>query len=212
MNRKKTAIVILLAMVTIVNIQFADAGSIYGNRSSSISSATADDTANEVGDILTILISEVSEIESKLKSKLESSSSRSAAWDGKVGIDHSMLPISPDLPTFKVADGTSSDRKRNGKVEYKNESEITDRVSVIVEDVHPNGNLVIIGKIQRKVAGDMQTIDVSGIVRPSDIKYDNTIKSEQIANFYMVIKNDGPSETYSKVGWLGQILDFIWPF
>ena len=85
-------------------------------------------------------------------------------------------------------------------------------MSVIVEDVHPNGNLVVIGKIQRSVGGDKQIINISGIVRPSDIKYDNTIKSEQVANFYLVIANDGVSETYSKVGWIGKILDFIWPF
>ena len=211
MNRKKTAI-ILFVLAVVINIQFAAAGSIFAKRGSNSKSLIGDDTAKKVGDILTILISEVTEIENKLDRKLEKSTSRSASFDGKLGVEHSMIPINLDLPSFNVSDGTSSSNKLDGKSEFKDEREVTDRVSVIVEDVHPNGNLVVIGKIQRKVAGDKQTINLSGVVRPSDIKFDNTVKSEQVANFYMVIENDGVSEKYSKAGWLGQILDFIWPF
>jgi len=211
MNRKKAAI-ILFVLAVVINVQFAAAGSIFAKRGSNSKSLIGDDTAKKVGDILTILISEVTEIENKLDRKLEKSTSRSASFDGKLGVEHSMIPINLDLPSFNVSDGTSSSNKLDGKSEFKDEREVTDRVSVIVEDVHSNGNLVVIGKIQRKVAGDKQTINLSGIVRPSDIKFDNTVKSERVANFYMVIENDGVSKTYSKVGWLGQILDFIWPF
>lgn len=211
MNRKKTAIM-LFVLAVVINIQFAAAGSIFAKRGSNSKPLIGDDTAKKVGDILTILISEVTEIENKLDRKLEKSTSRSASFDGKLGIDHKLIPNNINLPSFNVSDGTSSSNKLDGKSEFKDEREVTDRVSVIVEDVHPNGNLVVIGKIQRKVAGDKQTINLSGIVRPSDIGFDNTVKSERVANFYMVIDNDGVSETYSKAGWLGQILDFIWPF
>ncbi len=211
MNRQKLTI-ILFALTVIVNIQFAAAGSIYGKKSRNTKSLYVDDKASKVGDILTILISEVTEIENKLKRKLEKTTSRKSAWDGKLGLDHSLIPINTDLPTFNISDGTSTSNKLDGKSEFKDEREITDKISVIVEDVHPNGNLIVIGIIQRKVAGDKQTIKVSGIVRPSDITYQNTIKSEQIANFFMVIDNAGVSDTYSKVGWIGKILDFIWPF
>lgn len=212
MNRKKTAMLTLLVFTLVINVQFAGAGSIFAKKSSNMKGMYDDDTARKVGDILTILISENTEIENKLKRKLEKSTSRSAAWDGKLGIDHSLIPINTDLPSFNISDGTKSDNKLDGKSEFKDEREVSDKVSVIVEDVHPNGNLVVIGKIQRSISGDKQIINVSGIVRPSDIKFDNTIKSEQVANFNLVIENDGVSETYSKVGWLGQILDFIWPF
>ncbi|MCK5473495.1 MAG: flagellar basal body L-ring protein FlgH, partial [Planctomycetes bacterium] len=67
-------------------------------------------------------------------------------------------------------------------------------------------------KRQRDIAGDVQTIQVSGIVRRSDITFNNTVSSEQVANFHLVISNEGVSETYNKVGWLGQIFDTVWPF
>lgn len=212
MNRKKTGILMLLVLAAVVNVQFAGAGSIFLKIDGNSKGFYDDDTAKKVGDILTIIINENTEIESKIKRKLEKSTSHSAAWDGKLGIDHSLIPISLNLPSFGISDGTSSKKKLDGKSETKDEREINDKVSVIVEDVHPNGNLVVIGKIQRSVGGDKQIINVSGIVRPSDITFNNTIKSEQVANFYLVIANEGVSDTYSKVGWIGQILDFIWPF
>lgn len=211
MNWKKTTIT-LIALFVIVNTQFAAAGSHYARKSRNRKSLYVDDTASKVGDILTILISEQTEIETKLNRKLDKSTSRESGWDGKLGIDHSAIPFNTDLPSFNVASGTGSSNKNNGKSEYKDEREVTDRISVIVEDVHPNGNLVVIGIVQRKVGGDKQTIKVSGMVRPSDITYKNTIKSEQIANFFMEIDSKGISDTYTKVGWIGQILDFIWPF
>lgn len=211
MNWKKYAI-ILFVLAASLNIQQAAAGSLYAKRSKSLNSPYVDDTARKVGDILTILISEVTEIENKLKRKLEKSTTRDAAWDGKLGIDHSLIPINLDLPSLNISDGATSNKTLDGKSEFKDEREITDKITVIIEDVQSNGNLIVIGKIQRSVAGDKQTINVSGIVRPSDITYANTIKSGQIANFHMVIDNEGVSETYSKVGWVGKILDFIWPF
>ena len=51
-----------------------------------------------------------------------------------------------------------------------------------------------------------------GIVRPADILYDNTIKSEQVANFNLFAISDGVSENYNNPGWLGKILDKLWPF
>ena len=53
---------------------------------------------------------------------------------------------------------------------------------------------------------------ISGIVGPSDIEFDNTVKSEQVADFHLLTKNDGVAAPYTKPGWLGAIFDLIWPF
>jgi len=64
----------------------------------------------------------------------------------------------------------------------------------------------------RNISGDIQRIEVSGIVRPSDIEFDNSVKSEQIANFRVVTKNSGVAEPYNRQGWLGRLFDILWPF
>jgi len=42
--------------------------------------------------------------------------------------------------------------------------------------------------------------------------FDNTIKSEQVANFSIVSRNKGVAAPYTKPNWLGKIFDVIWPF
>jgi flagellar L-ring protein precursor FlgH len=83
---------------------------------------------------------------------------------------------------------------------------------VVVVDILPNGNLVVIGTRDRNIAGDVQKIEVTGIVRPSDISFDNTVKSAQVANFQIVTKNGGVAAPYTRTGWLGRAFDILWPW
>ena len=96
----------------------------------------------------------------------------------------------------------ATNNELSGKADYKDQRSFVDRVSVVVVDILPNGNLVVTGTRDRNIAGDIQTIEISGIVRPSDIAFDNTVKSEQVANFRIVTKNGGVSaRTPGRVGW-----------
>lgn len=182
-------------------------GSIWAKRSDNSKAYYADDKANQIGDVLTIIISENHKVDSKIKSTYSKTTSRALTLDGdKVNVEH----IIPSIPSIGIT--SSSSKTLDGKGDYKDERSITDRITVVVEDIHPNGNLVVIGTRSRDMSGDKQTIEVSGIVRPSDILFDNTIKSEQVANFTLITINDGPSQDYNRPGWLGQIFDFLWPF
>ena len=183
------------------------AGSIWAKRSKVSKAFYADDKANQIGDVLTIVISEEHKVDTKIKSAYEKTSSRSLVLNGDdVNWEH----IIPSIPSMGVT--SSSSKTLDGKGDYKDERSIDDRITVIVEDIHPNGNLVVIGSRSRDVVGDKQIIQVSGIVRPSDITFDNTVRSEQIANFNLVTISSGPSGSYATPGWLGKIFDFFWPF
>lgn len=168
----------------------------------------ADDVAREIGDILTITISEDSTVDAEIERTLEKKTKRSATFDGKVGIDH----IIADMPAFRFGTGTEYTNNLDGKAEYEDKRTFTDSITVVVVDIMPNGNLVVSGTRDRKIAGDIQIIEVSGIVRPSDISFDNTIESKRVANFNIVTKSKGISEPYVSPNWLGRIFDIIWPF
>jgi flagellar L-ring protein precursor FlgH len=114
------------------------------------------------------------------------------------------------MPGFTMSAESTNELK--SKADFKDERKYVDSVTVVVVDILPNRNLVIMGTRQRNIAGDIQTIEVSGIVRPSDIEFDNTVKSEQIADFRIVTKNTGIAAPYTKPGWLGRIFDILWPF
>ena len=184
-----------------------EAGSIWAKRGQTSKPLYADDKATEIGDILTIIINEDHKVDNKVKRDLNRTSDRALSMSGD---DLSVAHVMPTVSKVNV--DLASEKSLSGKSDYKDERTIEDRITVVVEDVHPNGNLLVIGTRTREVNGDKQIIQVSGIVRPRDIKFDNTIRSEQIANFQMVALSEGVTKDFTKPGWLGKFLDAIWPF
>jgi flagellar L-ring protein FlgH len=192
-------------------VEVAWGGSIWAKRNKDSRSLYTDDVARQIGDVLTIKVSEGSKIDNKAKRDLQKGTTQSSDFDGKLGIT---LPGSSkglaNMPGFTM-DATSKNNL-NSKADFKDERTFVDSVTVVVMDILPNRNLVVMGSRDRNLAGDIQTIEVSGIVRPSDIQFDNTIKSEQVANFKILMKTKGISASYQKPGWLGQIFNALWPF
>jgi len=182
------------------------ADSIWARRNKDMRELYTDDVARNIGDVLTIKISENSKVDNKAKRDLKKEVDKSTTFNGKLGIDH----ILPSIPGFTMAAESTNELK--SKADFKDERKYVDSVTVVVVDILPNRNLVVMGTRHRNIAGDIQTIEVSGIVRPSDIEFDNTIKSEQIADFRVVTRNTGIAAPYTKPGWLGRIFDIIWPF
>jgi len=163
----------------------------------------ADDVARQIGDVLTINISENSTVDNKAKRDLKKETDRSTTFNGELG-------NLADIGEYGMS--ASSGNELTSKADYKDERKFVDNITVVVVDILPNNNLVVMGNRQRNIAGDTQTIEISGIVRPSDIAFDNTVQSEQVADFHLVTKNGGISSPYTRPGWLGRIFDIIWPF
>ncbi len=203
---KKTISAIMLLAIA----GSAVAGSIWAKRDLNARGIYTDDVARQTGDILTIIISEDSKVYNKSTRDLKKTSDRSATFDGELGIGTPNHNLLPRIPGFTM--DQQSSQQTNGQADFKDQRSIADRITVVVQDVLPNGNLVVIGSRSREVVGDTQIIQVSGIVRPSDITFDNTVKSEQVADFQIVAKTKGISEPYRNPGWFGGFLDMIWPF
>ena len=203
MNNKKTVSVLSLAVFVITSTACVQADSIWAKRDKNMKAIYADDVARQIGDVLTIKISEDSKVDNKAKRDMQKETDRSSSFNGKLG-------NLADLGDFGMAAESSNDLK--SKADYKDERKFEDSITVVVVDILPNRNLIVMGTRNRDIGGDTQTIEVSGIVRPSDVAFDNTVKSEQVADFRIVSKNGGVSAPFTKPGWLGRIFDIIWPF
>lgn len=198
---------VLAGLISVIALSGSlHAGSIWARRDLSAQGLYADDVARRIGDVLTIRIIEESTANNKANRDLQKETARSSQFDGELNIDD----ILPRMPGFTMS--ARSNNVLKGKADFKDERSFLDRVSVVVHDVLPNGNLVVLGTRDRNIAGDIQTIEVSGIVRPSDIAFDNTVPSAQVANFRIVTRNSGISAPYTRPGWLGRVFDVVWPW
>jgi len=203
---KKPARILLAVAFVLLACDCTHAGSLWAKRDKNVKRLYVDDVARGIGDTLTIKIIETSKVDNKGKRDLKKETSRSSDFNGELNIED----ILEKIPGFTMDAQSSNELK--SKADFKDERSFEDRVSVVVIDVLPNGNLVVAGTRDRRIAGDVQTIEVSGLVRPSDIAFDNTIRSEQVANFRIFTKNTGVSAAFTQPGWLGRILDVLWPW
>ena len=202
MNNKNLLTIVLTASI-LLSTACSQADSIWAKRDKNMKALYADDVARQIGDVLTITITENSTVDNKAKRDLKKETDRSTDFNGELG-------NFVDLGDFGM--NAESDNELKSKADYKDERKFNDNITVVVVDILPNRNLVVLGTRNRDISGDIQTIEVSGIVRPSDISFDNKVKSEQVADFRIVSKNSGVSAPYTKPGWFGSILDIIWPF
>jgi flagellar L-ring protein precursor FlgH len=202
MNNRTISLLFLVIFI-VVPTATSQAGSIWAKRDKNMEDLYADDVARNIGDILTIMITEASKVDNKAKRDLKKDTSRSITFNGELG-------NFADLGEFGMS--AESDNELKGKADFKDERKFIDRITVVVVDVLPNDNLVVMGTRKRNIAGDLQTIEISGIVRPSDIAFDNVVKSEQVADFHIVTRNSGVAAPFNRPGWLGGIFDIIWPF
>ena len=202
MNNK---ILLMIALTTsvLLSTNCSQAGSIWAKRNQNMKAVYADDVARQIGDVLTIKITENSTVDNKAKRDMKKGTDRSTIFNGDIG-------GFVDLGEFGMS--AQSDNELKSKADYKDERKFADSITVVVMDILPNRNLVVLGIRNRNISGDIQTIEVSGVVRPSDIAFDNSVKSERIADFRIVSRNEGVSAPYTKPGWLGSILDIVWPF
>jgi len=190
----------------------ARAGSVWAKGRSRTRRLYSDDIARNVGDSLTIVIEENSKIENETTRTMDKSSDRTHKASGTVDLGNMVNWLQGriwNLPNVDVS--SSASNKFDGKAEFDDEKKITDKITVTVEDVLPNGNLVVLGKRERGIAGDKQTVQVSGIVRPSDIGFVNEVSSKKVADFKMIYRGRGQENDFTKPGWLARILNWLSP-
>jgi flagellar L-ring protein precursor FlgH len=139
-----------------------------------------DSRAHQVGDIITVIVSEASKAESKGKTET------TRTVENTSGINN-LLNLEGLLTNRGVAPGaaslldTESEREFIGDASTDREDTLTANIAAVVTQVLPNGYLVIRGKRQVIVNYEMQEMTLQGIIRPADVSATNTIASEKIA-------------------------------
>ncbi|MGB2689211.1 MAG: flagellar basal body L-ring protein FlgH, partial [Desulfobacterales bacterium] len=85
-------------------------------------------------------------------------------------------------------------------------------ITAVVRKVLFNGNLYISGQREIRVNHETQYITLSGVVRPNDITSSNEVSSTYVADARIAYSGNGPVSDKQRVGWLGRVLNYVWPF
>ncbi len=170
--------------------------------------------ARRVGDIVTVRI--VEDPEAKLNANTDTS--RSSNIEANVlflGYMQWLAEKNPRLaqnpgedPLIKASLASSF----KGKGSSNRDGHVKAYVSAEVIKVLPNGNLYVNGKREIKVNNEIQYITLSGIIRPRDINTFNEVSSAFVADLKLNYSGIGPLADKQNPGWLGRIVDYVWPF
>lgn len=187
----------------------ATTGSLW---SSGPKSLFGDRRARVRGDILTVVV----EIDDRAKIKNETKRDRKGSDEigvtsayGLTTIADTILPGGQTLDPAVSAEGTSSSE---GSGEVDRNEKITLRLAATVEEVLPNGHLVVRGSQEVRVNFELRELQVSGIIRPEDISRRNEITYEKIADARIVYGGRGQITDLQQPRYGQQIVDLISPF
>jgi flagellar L-ring protein precursor FlgH len=112
-------------------------------------------------------------------------------------------------PTDLNASGAQS---FTGKGDAAQSNALTGEIAVVVVGVRPNGVLEVKGdKLFRLNRGD-ERIELTGLVRPSDIGADNRVFSPRLADARISYVGKGEIARASQQGWLQRFFARISPF
>ena len=207
---KKTSLAIACALVC--TLARADdpvvrPGSIYSPNAGPIT-LVGNKTARRRGDLVTVVISESQNLKNEEKTDLSTASSLKqelADFDIKANL------LNP-LPSL---DGSSED-KFAGTANYEKKGNFTARLTAIVSDALPNGSLVLQGRREIRIDGEIKVLEFSGVVRRYDIAANNTIQSELVADAHVSYSGSGPLSNATRrrgLGkWIHDALVWLWPF
>jgi len=184
---KQRALVLALLMATIVH-------------GAQIFNLYSDQRAMQVGDILTVMIVE--------NAKAGSNSSTSTGSKTGFGIDNVSGSGSLDfIPSFGGSGSMGSDYEGGG--DTRREQSLVATLSVRIDQVYENGNLLISGNKTVEINDEQEIIRLSGMVRPLDIEADNTIYSFNIANAEITYSGDGEVDDARRAGPFARFFNWL---
>lgn len=157
-----------------------------------------DRTAKHMGDILTVVINE----------------NTAASWaattaTGKTDSTSIQQPNIPILGGLFKALGIGATSTTSGTGTTTQAGSLVAKMTVVVQKVMPNGNLVIKGTRFVKVNKETQLVTLTGVVRLDDVKPDNTVLSEKIAEAQISSDGKGQIADRQRQGILTRLLSWL---
>lgn len=161
----------------------------------------SDSRAFRPGDVLTVVLQETTQAKKSADTKFGKQSS---------------IAIEPAIVGGSTIDSDvsiSGQREFEGNATSTQQNALQGAITVIVQEVLPNGLLRVHGEKSLYLNQGEEFIRVAGYVRSQDIDSDNRVSSQRIANARIAYSGRGPLSDANSAGWLTRFFTSPWmPF
>jgi flagellar L-ring protein FlgH len=170
-----------------------------------------DQRAKQVGDVLTVVISVQNEqaqlADETRRTRDNTKETLSVPNFFNIPLPHGLAGANQQ-PALDAESGSDF----HGKGSVDRSETINLRLAAVVVQVLPNGNLAVAGRQEIRVNNDLREVKVAGVIRPEDIRSDNTISSDKIAEARISYGGRGTITDVQQPRYGQQIFDVIFPF
>jgi len=172
-----------------------------------------DNKARRINDVVTIQIAEISNASQQVSTKTSRDTNILAGIVKFLG-----APLSFGLNNFWGRDKafapeieSSAKSSHSGSGAISGSGKLTANIAAKVIEVMPNGNLLVEGRKEVTVEREKRLIILSGIVRPADIEFDNTVSSDKVADARIEYVGRGVISDKQGPGIFHRFFDWIYP-
>ena len=171
-----------------------------------------DQRASRVGDILTVTIDIDDSAALSNSTATTRATGEDAALNALLGYEADLADVFPEtIDNANLAD-FDSDSSNSGSGSVDRAEEISLRIAVLITQVLPNGNLVVQGRQEVRVNFELRELIISGVIRPEDVRADNTVGYDQIAEARISYGGRGQLTDVQQPRYGEQLFDIIMPF
>jgi len=171
-----------------------------------------DQRAARIGDILTVEIEIDDSAELSNSSNRTRDASTSAGVSNFFGLERTVGQLFNGAFDPENMIGANADSSHSGSGAINREEKIELTIAAVIVDLLPNGNLVIAGRQEVRINGELRELTVSGVIRPQDIASNNTISHTQIAEARISYGGRGQLSAVQRPNWGQRIGDAITPW
>ena len=162
-----------------------------------------DPRARAVGDTLTVVIEELVSASQQSTSKVDRT--------GSLGASVTALPFASDRFLGRLGVDARSNIGTNADGKTGSTNSFTGTITVLVRQVLPNGNLLVVGEKQIGVNQNVDVLRFSGVVNPTHIRGGNVVSSTQVAEARLEQRGRGDIGKIQGLGWLSRFFLSVAP-
>ena len=171
-----------------------------------------DPRARMVGDLLTVAVDLKDQGEFADATTLQRNSNDGMTVGSLFGLGSLLGHIIPGMKSADATVNTTGAVGLTGQGNIKRNETLHINVAATVLRVLPNSNFEIAGSQQIRLNNELRELQIRGIIRPEDIRADNTIVSEKIAEARITYGGRGVSSDLQRAPWGQDLLTRIQPF